>query len=56
MVIVFNLSHLSPDHVLIFNADIIPLLVKPPATDGVSEKISYISGASIFGVSATVRL
>ena len=54
--LVFNLYHLSPGTALILNANIIPSLVKPPVVDGALEKIAHISGASIFGGSATVQI
>ena len=46
---------LAPDTALISNANIIPSLVKTPVADVASEKIAHISGASIFGGSATVQ-
>ena len=51
----FNLSHSDPGPVPILNANIIPSSVKPPEVDGALEKISHISGASIFGGSETVH-
>ena len=56
MALGFNPLHLDPGPVLVLNANIIPSLVKPPAADGESYKISHIYGASIFGGSATVQL
>ena len=56
MALGFNLSHLAPGPVLVLNANIIPSLVKPPVTNGASEKIAHISRASIFGGSVTVQL
>ena len=56
MAIGFNLSHLAPGPVLILNANIIPSSVKLPADYEASDKIDHISGASIFGGSATVQL
>ena len=56
MAIGFNLSHLAPVTVLILNANIIPLSVKSPATNGASDKIAHISEASIFGGYVTVQI
>ena len=55
MTLGFNLSHLDPGPALISNTNIITLLVKPPVANGSLEKISHISGESIFGGSATVQ-
>ena len=51
-----NLWHSVPGPALILNANITPLLIKTPAANGASEKITHISGVSIFGGSATVQL
>ena len=56
MAIGFDLSHSAHVPVLILNANIIPLLMKPPADDGAFRKITDISGASIFGGSVTIQL
>ena len=55
MALGFNLLHSAPVPALILNADIIPSSAKRPIADGSSEKISHISGSSIFGVYATVQ-
>ena len=56
MALGFSLSHAATSPVLILNASIIPSLKKTPAADGALDKISHISGASIFGGSVTVQL
>ena len=56
MALGFNLSHSARVPVMILNANIITLLVKPPATNEASEKIAHISGGSIFGGSETVQM
>ena len=55
MVIGYNLLHLAPGSVLIFNTNIIPLSVKILVADGAPKK-NHIYGASILGGSATVQL
>ena len=56
MALGLNLSRLATGPVLILNASIITLLEKPTAADRASEKITHISGASIFDGSTTVQL
>ena len=56
MALAVNLYHLYPSPVLIVKANIISMSVKPHVDNGASEKIAYISGASIFGGYATVQL
>ena len=56
MALAVNLYYSYPSPVLIVKANIISLSVKPHVANGASEKIAYISGASIFGGYATVQL
>ena len=56
MALGFNLLHVAPGYALIYNVNIFPSSVKPPVVNGELDKTAHISGASIFGGSATVQL
>ena len=44
MVLIFSLLYLGPGSALIYNANTIPLLVKPPGANGSSEKMPISMG------------